>query len=120
MAAKNKWFIKKAVNAVTSSGYKGLKTVAEIILDEAQKITPLDTGELETSGRIDGDYKTLTVYISFEKFVNGEDIAIIQHENLLYKHAPGKEAKYLEKPFNYYGPALLESVIGEEIEKALK
>jgi len=27
------------------------------------------------------------------------DYAVIQHERLDFQHAPGREAKYLEKPF---------------------
>lgn len=116
----NKWYLRKAIDAVKSGGYKGLKETGDIILDEAQKIVPWDTQELETSGHVTGDYHHLIVYISFEKFVDGEDIAVIQHENPTYKHKPGRTWKYLEKPFFYYGSALLPYILRDEIEKKLK
>lgn len=118
--SKNKWYIRQVNQKVKSGGYKGLVATAEPILDEAQRITPIDTGELETSGRIDGDFKNLTVYISFDKWVNGFDVASEQHENPTYNHAPGKTWKYLESPTMFYGPALLPNTLKEELEKALK
>lgn len=116
----NTWKVRQATAKIKSAGYIALKDTANIILDEAQRITPIDTGELETSGKVDGDYHDLTVYVSFTKLdESGESVAIIQHENPLYQHAPGKEYKYLEKPALQLGPALLPYVIKEELEKVL-
>lgn len=70
---------------------EGLQRALEHLLTESRKIVPLDEGTLERSSRVvrdglEGGVVYDTVY------------ARIQHENLEYRHAPGREAKYLEKP----------------------
>jgi hypothetical protein len=113
----NKWYIAQVTNKIKRGGARGLQAVADIIGDEAQRITPLDTGELETSLRIAVDTKALIAGIGFTKFVDGVDVALIQHEDLSLNHAPGKQAKYLQQPFFQLGPMLLQSVLGQEIRK---
>lgn len=120
MALKNKWYLPKAIAAVKNGGYNGLMAVGEIVGDAAQQITPLDTGELETSLIVQGNKKDLTVGIGFTKRVDGFDVATEQHENLMYNHLPGKRAKYLQEPFFSLGPGLLPYVLAEEIKKVLR
>lgn len=72
---------------------EGLRRGLEHVLFESRKIVPLDEGTLERSGKVivnglEGAVSYDTVY------------ARIQHENLDYKHAPGRMAKYLEIPMN--------------------
>ena len=118
--AKNKWELNKAFRANKTGAKKGLLAIGEIIGDAAQRITPLDTGELETSQKVAYDASTMTVSIGFSKLVNGADVAVIQHENMYFQHLPGKQAKYLEVPFNALGPGLLPYVLKEEIGKGYK
>lgn len=119
MANKNKWYIKQTITRVKRGGNNGLLAVGEIIGDDAQSKAPLEFGELETSMHVDQDKTNLTTYISFSKIVDGVDVATIQHENLSYNHLPGKQAKYLQQPFFQLGPALLGSVLADEIKKVL-
>lgn len=72
---------------------QGLQRALEHTLGEAKKIVPLDEGPLERSGRVDVD--GLNGAISFDTVY-----AVVQHENLDYKHLPGRQAKYLEQPMN--------------------
>lgn len=70
---------------------QGLQRALEHLLTESRKIVPLDEGTLERSGRVvrdglEGGVVYDTVY------------ARRQHEELTWKHAPGRSAKYLEKP----------------------
>lgn len=72
---------------------EGLQRGLEHVLFEARKIVPLREGTLERSGRVvrngmDGAVVFDTVY------------ARRQHEELTWKHLPGRTAKYLEIPMN--------------------
>ena len=72
---------------------EGLQKGLEHVLFEARKIVPLREGTLERSGRVvregmNGAVVFDTVY------------AVRQHEELTWKHLPGRSAKYLEKPMN--------------------
>jgi hypothetical protein len=72
---------------------EGLTRALEHTLGVAQALVPLDEGPLQRSGKV---------------IVNGMDgaisydtpYAIRQHEELTWKHAPGRQAKYLEQPMN--------------------
>ncbi|MEV6569925.1 minor capsid protein [Streptomyces sp. NPDC051577] len=71
----------------------GLQQALEHLLAEANKRVPLDEGTLERSGRVirnglEGGVTYDTVY------------ARRQHEELGWKHLPGRTPKYLEIPMN--------------------
>lgn len=72
---------------------EGLQRGLEHVLAESRKIVPLKEGTLERSGRVvreglNGAVSYDTVY------------ARRQHEELTWKHLPGRSAKYLEIPMN--------------------
>lgn len=69
----------------------GLLLALEFVLAESRKIVPLDEGTLERSGKaaVDG----LNGVISYDTVY-----AVRQHEELTWRHAPGRTAKYLERP----------------------
>lgn len=117
---KNRWYIKQTISKVHRGGNKALKDVGEIIGDAGQKITPLDTGELETSESVDQDRKNLITYISFSRMKDGFDVATEQHENPNYNHLPGKRFKYLQEPLFQLGPALLPRALKDDISRELK
>lgn len=71
----------------------GLRRALEHVLAESKKIVPLDEGTLERSGRVDVD--GLNGSVSYDTVY-----ARRQHEELTWKHLPGRSAKYLEKPMN--------------------
>jgi hypothetical protein len=72
---------------------EGLRRGLEHVLAESRKIVPLDEGTLERSGRVDVD--GLEGSVSYDTVY-----ARRQHEELTWKHLPGRSAKYLEKPMN--------------------
>lgn len=72
---------------------EGLTRALEHTLGVSQTLVPLDEGPLQRSGKVvvnglDGAISYDTVY------------AVRQHEELTWKHAPGRQAKYLEQPLN--------------------
>lgn len=72
---------------------QGLALALQHLLTEAQRIVPLDKGPLERSGKVSQD--GLNGAVSFDTVY-----AVVQHKNLSFRHAPGRQAKYLETPMN--------------------
>ncbi|MFD8027815.1 minor capsid protein [Streptomyces sp. NPDC059717] len=72
---------------------EGLQRGLEHVLAESRKLVPLDEGTLERSGRVDVD--GLDGAVSYDTVY-----AARQHEELTWKHLPGRSAKYLEIPMN--------------------
>lgn len=72
---------------------EGLQRALEHTLGKAKELVPLKEGTLERSGRADVD--GLNGAISFDTVY-----AVRQHEELTWKHLPGRQAKYLEQPMN--------------------
>lgn len=72
---------------------RGLALALQHLLAEAQRIVPLDKGPLERSGKVTQD--GLNGAVSFDTVY-----AVRQHEELTWRHAPGRQAKYLETPMN--------------------
>lgn len=72
---------------------EGLQRGLEHVLAESRKLVPLDEGTLERSGRVDVD--GLNGAVSYDTVY-----ARRQHEELTWKHLPGRSAKYLEIPMN--------------------
>lgn len=80
-------------------GADALTKIAYDILAASQEVVPFDTGALYDSGEVSepyGDLESVSVDIGYG---SGEvQYAIIQHENMEYKHPNGGQAKYLEQP----------------------
>lgn len=72
---------------------EGLQRGLEHILGQARRRVPLDEGTLERTGRVVRD--DLTGGVTFDTVY-----AVRQHEELTWKHLPGRTAKYLEIPMN--------------------
>ncbi|CAL9503946.1 minor capsid protein [Streptomyces sp. enrichment culture] len=70
---------------------EGLERGLEHVLGEARRIVPLEEGTLERSGRVVRD--GLNGAVTFDTVY-----AVRQHEELTWKHLPGRQAKYLETP----------------------
>ena len=75
---------------------KMAKEAEELFLNPAKVLVPLDTGDLENSGAV--TKTSNAVYVSFGRGESAK-YAVDQHENLFYRHLPGRQAKYLEQPF---------------------
>ena len=82
---------------------EGLNDAAEHLLGVSTQLVPLDEGPLMHSGVADVDADDLRASVSYDTAY-----AVRQHEELDYRHAPGRQAKYLEAPFNGERQVLLE------------
>lgn len=93
VSKKLKGSLKAHGRASKKSLKRGLLLAGLFLQRESQKIVPIDTGVLRASAntRMDGDAAVTVSY--------GTDYAIYVHEDLEARHKPGKEAKFLEKPY---------------------
>ena len=92
---------------------RGLFLAAENVLEQATRIVPLNEGTLMRSGVASVDAEQLVAAIAYDT-----PYAVRQHEELDYSHQRGRQAKYLETPFN----ASIETsrmLIAREIAKAI-
>lgn len=72
---------------------EGLNEGLEHVLGESQKLVPLEEGTLRRSGKV--------VVHGMEGAVSYDTVyAKRQHEEVTWRHLPGRSAKYLEIPFN--------------------
>lgn len=93
---------------------RGLLIAGEHLLGEARDLVPLEEGTLERSGEVIVDPDKLTVAVVFDT-----PYAIRQHEEMAYRHAPGRQAKYLEQPANSERD-VMEALVAAQIRRALR
>lgn len=90
---------------------RGVELSLEHVLAESNKLVPLEEGTLEQSGRVlmapDGAQGAVTYDTPY---------AVRQHEDLTYKHLPGRQAKYLETAMNQ-NAAAVQAIIAAEIRR---
>ncbi|MDP9843253.1 minor capsid protein [Streptosporangium lutulentum] len=70
---------------------RALRDAAEHVLGVANTRVPIQEGHLQNSGATSVDRSEMRASISYD-----QPYAVAQHENLDWKHAPGRQAKYLE------------------------
>ncbi|HZM83827.1 MAG TPA: hypothetical protein VFC19_49545 [Candidatus Limnocylindrales bacterium] len=93
---------------------KGLRSAAEHLLQVSRELVPLEEATLERSGKADLDRGNLQATVSFNTVY-----AVRQHEELTWRHAPGRQAKYLEGPF-VTEHEVLQGLIQAQIRRALR
>lgn len=89
MANSFKWNGKQASEQLARALPSVLRDVGEVVLDESNKIAPIDEGTLINSGSVSVEEDTVAV---------GYDTpyAIRQHEDMTLNHKNGRQAKFLE------------------------
>ncbi|WP_433067447.1 hypothetical protein [Dactylosporangium sp. CS-033363] len=98
------WHEGRAYAMVDEAGEAGLRDALEYLLKVSRPLVPLDTRPgrdqvvLMNTGRvvIDPEHGVGGVVYGDE---STKDYAKRQHEDLTFRHAPGRQAKFLEAPF---------------------
>ncbi|GAA1395152.1 hypothetical protein ACFQZ4_24170 [Catellatospora coxensis] len=80
---------------LTGAGGDGLLLGAEHLLQVSRTEVPIDEATLERSGVASVDRDDLVAAVSYDT-----KYAVRQHEELDYRHAEGRKAKYLEDPMH--------------------
>lgn len=97
-----------------AAAVRGLTIAAEYLLGEAKAIVPIEEATLERSGVASVDRSSMTAAVSFDT-----PYAVRQHEELTWRHDPGRQAKYLEQPAITQRDTIL-ALMAAEIRRALK
>lgn len=103
-----------AARELRAAAARGLFLGAEHVLGGSNNVVPLDEGPLMQSGTASVDEPSLTAMVSYDT-----PYAVPQHERLDFRHAPGREPKFLENSLN---AARLEvsALIAAELRRALR
>jgi hypothetical protein len=89
-----------------AGGMRGLEKAARAILEESQKIVPVETGTLKRSGFVEVQGDRVAVGYTDRK-------ATAAHENMKVRYDNGKRAKFLEEPLNASSSLVAGSVAKE-------
>jgi hypothetical protein len=112
--AEVKWEGERVPPLLRAAVVLGLRQWAELLLQKSNELVPLDEATLERSGTASVDERELIGQVAYDT-----PYAVRQHENLDYRHAPGREAKYLEKPWLVSSKWAL-PLMQKQLRKALK
>ena len=104
---------RRASAAEKAGAAEGLTEAANFLLSASRLLVPLEDGALERSGTASVNRARLTAGVSYDT-----PYAVRQHEELDYRHAEGRTAKYLEGPAETERPAML-AIIAAELRRAL-
>ncbi|MEW2351436.1 hypothetical protein AB0904_27685 [Streptomyces sp. NPDC006684] len=99
---------------IRAAAARGLLLAAEHVLTESRAVVPIDEAALSRSGTASVDEGALTAAVSYDT-----PYAVRQHEELTYRHAPGRTAKYLERPLNA-ARGEVAALIAAQIRRALR
>lgn len=103
-------------------GYeRGIVKAAEFLKEKSNEVAPLLTEALINESYIGGELKGFDseVYVGYGPQGGiSEDYALRQHEDLEFNHAPGRIAKYLEKPFRQHSMVMLRIIQKEMTREA--
>ncbi|MFJ4009466.1 hypothetical protein [Streptomyces sp. NPDC090026] len=100
--------------ALRPAAARGLLLSGEHVLGESQAVVPIDEAALSRSGTVSVDEGRLQAAVSYDT-----PYAARQHEEMDYRHAPGRQAKYLEQPLNA-SRRRIEAIFAAELRRALR
>lgn len=93
---------------------RGLFLSGEFVLGETQAVVPIDETALSRSGTSSVDEQQLVAAVSYDT-----PYAAVQHEQMDYQHAPGRQAKYLEQPLNA-SRRTIEALVAAQLRRAMR
>ncbi|MGI5196581.1 hypothetical protein ACQEVY_23515 [Streptomyces sp. CA-288835] len=103
-----------AARQMRQGAARGLYLAAEHVLAGSNDVVPLDEAELQRSGTASVDEASLTGMVSYDT-----PYAVVQHERLDFRHAPGRTAKFLENTLNASRQEVA-AIIAAEVRRAMR
>jgi hypothetical protein len=101
----------EVIPAGVAGARAGLQAALEFLLAQAERIVPLETGQLASTGSV--TVEGLRGAVAFSG-----PYSVFQHERLDLRHAPGRMAKYLEIPAQLEA-ATMGELIAAAVRRAL-
>ena len=114
MTMRVQWYGREATEKARKGAARGLYLGAEHVLEQANRIVPIEEGTLLKSGVASVDESELRAAVSYDTVY-----ACRQHEELTWHHDAGRQAKYLETPLNSEGDKVNE-LVAREIKSELE
>lgn len=108
------WHGPKVKKTARKGAKKGLTDGTEHLLAASTAVVPIEEATLERSGVASVDEATMTGAVSYDG-----PYAVRQHEDLTFRHDPGRQAKYLEQPMLAERDAIL-TLIAAAIRRGLR
>jgi len=105
MAVQSSWNADALLAQFEAAAEIGVFKASEVLLEQAAALAPHEEGILETSGTATAD--GLKGRVAFNT-----PYALRQHEEVGWRHANGRTAKYLERPANGFTEEFTEIVAG--------
>ncbi len=94
MSVRITWTGDVAKARLRARGAAAIQDAAEMLLEQANRTVPIEEGTLMGSGAVSVDPDALLAAVSYSG-----PYARRQHEELNYRHAAGRRAKWLERTF---------------------
>lgn len=93
--------LEDAIRQITDATPEAIVFGLEPIMQESQRLVPVDTGDLKRSGFLTIDRTTTgpRVSIGYGRYGRPHYAAMV-HERLDFRHAPPTQAKFLEQPIH--------------------
>jgi len=114
MTTRMVWHGDSVSKKVDAGTLEGLWLAALHLLGEAQAIIPIEEATLERSGVASIDRSKFMSAVSFDTVY-----AVRQHEELSWRHDPGRQAKYLEAPMHIQQQIIL-AIIAAAIRRSMQ
>lgn len=113
MTVRMTWNGEQAKKARRAGTARGLGMAAEHVLAKSREVVPIEEATLSRSGTASVDPADEVAAVSYDT-----PYAARQHEELTWRHDPGRTAKYLERPLGQTRPDQ-ERLIAQGIRDAL-
>lgn len=113
--AKMAWNGKFIVDQLNAGAVEGLAKAAEHLLTEATKTVPIEEGILSGDGQVSVDAGQMAATVYYDGASN--PYAVRQHEELSFRHDPGRRAKWLELA-SQEEEGTMQQIIADEVRKA--
>lgn len=109
-----RWHGDRVNRTVDEALLQGMWLAALHLLGEAQAIVPIEEATLERSGVASIDRSKFMCAVSFDTVY-----AARQHEELGWRHDPGRQAKYLEAPMHTQQQIML-AIIAAAVRRSMQ
>jgi hypothetical protein len=109
---KISWNSVGVISVVANASQEAVRDIIGQIETLAKEQVPVESGDLKASGRsyMEGD----TGVVIFDA-----KHALVQHEDIEFRHKEGQNAKYLENPFNQLMPhmnTIMQQIIIDDLK----
>ena len=110
--------LSNAARGYNTGARQGVGEWGEHVLEESQRIVPIEEGSLQNSGTVAQSADGMTAGVGYGSGP-AAPYAVKQHEDLSLRHDPGRTAKYLELPLQA-SKATGMKIVADAIRRSLR